>query len=232
MDHSPPPMFSPPPPAEVPGRGLAIASFVIALIGLIVPGLGLIGLILGIIAMVQSSRAGKTHGLAIAGTCISGAALLVSCLSIGILLPALGKARQAARQIKSSSQLRAIHEALVLYANDNKDWYPESSDDWQDRLTRMGLVSKELLTAPDAEPGQVSYFYVPGQKSAFDGQKVILFENPALGHNRGRGGSVAFDDNHVDYLTGPDFFRRVTPLKDSHGQPLISTPTSAPVGAP
>lgn len=43
---------------------------------------------------------------------------------VGILLPALGKSRATARQIKDASQIRGCGQGLVLFAQNNQDNYP------------------------------------------------------------------------------------------------------------
>ena len=53
--------------------------------------------------------------------------IAIIALLIGILLPALGKARAAARQLKDSSQVRGILQAMVLFAQNNRDQYPMPS---------------------------------------------------------------------------------------------------------
>jgi prepilin-type N-terminal cleavage/methylation domain-containing protein len=50
--------------------------------------------------------------------------IAIIALLIGILLPALGKARASARQIKDSTQIRGIHQGFVLWAQNNQDLYP------------------------------------------------------------------------------------------------------------
>src|SRR5690606_29588226 len=50
--------------------------------------------------------------------------IAIIALLIGILLPALGKARQTARQLKDSSQVRGILQGMVIWAGNNKDDYP------------------------------------------------------------------------------------------------------------
>ena len=50
--------------------------------------------------------------------------IAIIALLIGILLPALGKARAAARQIKDGTQVRGIHQGLTLFAQNNQDNYP------------------------------------------------------------------------------------------------------------
>jgi prepilin-type N-terminal cleavage/methylation domain-containing protein len=48
----------------------------------------------------------------------------IIALLIGILLPALGAARRAARQMTNSTQLRGIHQACVTFATGNKQYFP------------------------------------------------------------------------------------------------------------
>ncbi len=50
--------------------------------------------------------------------------IAIIALLIGILIPALGKARQSARTTKCLTQVRAMGQAFAFYANDFKDWYP------------------------------------------------------------------------------------------------------------
>jgi prepilin-type N-terminal cleavage/methylation domain-containing protein len=50
--------------------------------------------------------------------------IAIIALLIGILLPALGKARASARQLKDSTQVRGIHQGMVLWAQNNQDTYP------------------------------------------------------------------------------------------------------------
>lgn len=48
-------------------------------------------------------------------------------LLVGIMLPALGKARSSARQLKDSTQIRGIHQGMVLWGQNNSDMYPMPS---------------------------------------------------------------------------------------------------------
>ena len=49
--------------------------------------------------------------------------IAIIALLIGILLPALGKARASARQLKDATQVRGIQSAMVLWAGNNSDEY-------------------------------------------------------------------------------------------------------------
>lgn len=53
----------------------------------------------------------------------------IIALLIGILLPALGAARRAARQMQNSTQVRGIHSGLVLFSQGNKTFYVGRASD-------------------------------------------------------------------------------------------------------
>ena len=61
--------------------------------------------------------------------------IAIIALLIGILLPALGKARASARQLKDSTQVRGILQGMVIWAQNNSDDYPLPS-----RIDRMGTT--------------------------------------------------------------------------------------------
>lgn len=50
--------------------------------------------------------------------------IAIIALLIGILLPAIGKARETAQDVKCKANLRGIGVAMLLYANDSQDWFP------------------------------------------------------------------------------------------------------------
>lgn len=50
--------------------------------------------------------------------------IAIIALLIGILLPALGKARNSARSLKCLTNVRSVGTSMLLYANENKSWYP------------------------------------------------------------------------------------------------------------
>lgn len=50
--------------------------------------------------------------------------IAIIALLVGILLPALGKARATAKQMKDGTQVRGIQQAMVVWAGNNRDEYP------------------------------------------------------------------------------------------------------------
>jgi prepilin-type N-terminal cleavage/methylation domain-containing protein len=99
--------------------------------------------------------------------------IAIIALLIGILLPALGKARASARQIKDSTQVRGIHQGLALFAQNNQDVYPIGSnvdkgnttvvaagakDDPGSSLSILifsGFFSPELTVSPAEQNGNI-----------------------------------------------------------------------------
>jgi prepilin-type N-terminal cleavage/methylation domain-containing protein len=50
--------------------------------------------------------------------------IAIIALLIGILLPALSAARKTARQMTNGTQIRGIHQALLIFGQGNNTWYP------------------------------------------------------------------------------------------------------------
>ncbi|HEX8875127.1 MAG TPA: prepilin-type N-terminal cleavage/methylation domain-containing protein [Phycisphaerales bacterium] len=74
--------------------------------------------------------------------------IAIIALLIGILLPALGKARAAARQLKDGTQVRGIQQGMVTWAGNNQDNYPLPSIlDTNDTIP--GITSNTTATAKE-----------------------------------------------------------------------------------
>ncbi len=72
--------------------------------------------------------------------------IAIIALLIGILLPALGKARRSARRLKDSSQIRSVVQSLAIYAGNNRDRYPLPSlvDSANNTLNMVATTTPEL----------------------------------------------------------------------------------------
>lgn len=106
----------------------------------------------------------------------------VIALLIGILLPALGAARNSARDLQCQSNLRTIHQTLHAYATDNdqqipigyrggrKQWNTMVYSGTSDRFVLYGrLLVGDYMDGPEA-------FYCPAETAA--GQSFNTAENP------------------------------------------------------
>jgi len=90
--------------------------------------------------------------------------IAVIALLIGLLLPALGKARDAGRQIACSSNIRQFSLAATLYAQDNKERI------WQERYTTpAGIMPRDSFSRGFTAWARLPAA-TPGQGSGFNGQ--------------------------------------------------------------
>ncbi len=96
----------------------------------------------------------------------------IIALLIGILLPALGAARRAARQMKSTTQVRGIVQGLVTYAGGNKERMPGT--------TSKGFIIYDNGNANTSETGASgdgstveARFWLMLDQNAFTGEYAI-----------------------------------------------------------
>lgn len=131
----------------------------------------------------------------------------VPCLGLlaGIMLPALGKARQAARETIALTNVRAIGQSLVVRVQ-NSGTVPMAAlteDNWADVLVAEGFVTPEMLVSPTSDGIGPDYFYVPFGSNTFDDpRRVWVYEDPA--HHRD-GVAVAFIDGHAELVPHEEF---------------------------
>ncbi len=94
--------------------------------------------------------------------------IAIIALLIGILLPSLGRAREAARQSVCLSNQRQIGAALMLYADDFDEWVPREAG-WNPemtwpRATRPYMDPVASLDEPvDDWYRQAEYFHDPSR---------------------------------------------------------------------
>jgi len=126
--------------------------------------------------------------------------IAIIALLIGILLPALGKARQRANQLKDSTQIRSLMQGMVLFAGQNKDNYPLPSRVDRNDSTIIALnTSIEKNTTGNIFSILISQGIVevglclsPVELGLYEEYEGYEFESPqgAVGGTAGGGGGV------------------------------------------
>jgi len=141
--------------------GLAVTSLVLGCLGLLTCGItALVGLVLGIIALVRINKSNGQLGgrnLALAGTIVSAALLLLVPIPAAMLLPALAKAKEKATGIHCMSNVKQLNLGLIMYANDNKDQFPAGTG-WCDSLIPYLGGSTNVFVCSKGAPNQRCHY--------------------------------------------------------------------------
>lgn len=173
-------IFAPPPPGmtaavggspvgDKPTSKLAIWSLVMGILGfascgftaILTAPLGLIFGFKGMSGIKKSEGQLKGHGVALAGTIVSGASfmmLFVMFIFAAMLLPALSKAKSKATTIQCVNNQKQIALAVVMYAGDNGDAFP-SSTNWCDLILNDVGTQRIFLCPGDTAQLQSGYAY-------------------------------------------------------------------------
>ncbi len=139
--------------------------------------------------------------------------IAIIALLIGILLPALGKARQSARQLKDSTQVRGLHQGMVTWAQNNGDDYPLPS-----RVDRASYVVNQ--TTANAHLKDITRHI--WSMLIFNGTvSTEIFMNPA----EASGVVRLYDAYEFDQPTGA-----VTPVQATWDPKFRGTPMDAAIG--
>lgn len=142
----------------------------------------------------------KTSATVITLIVIGGilALCMLAAIPMGIMLPALGKARASAREIKDSTQVRGVHQGMILFAQNNSDLYALPSTLDKDHITvaegelkdtpahimsiymYRGYFSPELLVSPaEANPAfmaNMNYQYSQPSAAASADKSLALWD--------------------------------------------------------
>lgn len=161
---SPPPL--PPDASASRTSRFAIASLVLGLLSLVLMFLTSIpAIICGVVALIHisNSRGRLTgKGLAISGIVVG---VLFTLLLPAILLPALARAREAARRASCQNNLMQMGLVCKMYANESKGmYYPELSSEPGNLMFSARDVYPEFLSDPStlicpSDSDDQSYFY-------------------------------------------------------------------------
>ncbi|MDH7501999.1 MAG: DUF4190 domain-containing protein [Verrucomicrobiota bacterium] len=157
--------------------GLAIASLVLGILGIVTCGLTAVaGLILGIVALNKSSKTGdrSARGFALAGTIVSAVFLVLLPLLAGMLLPGLAAAKQKASSISCISNVKQLCLGLMIYADENNGTLP-SADKWCDAI--ISYVGNEtVFKCPEGAGTERAHY---GFNRKLSGVSLKQIESPA-----------------------------------------------------
>jgi len=223
----PPP--SPPSPARARTSGMAIASFVLGIIGFL--GVtALLSVVLGIVALVQigGSRGQlKGQGFAIAGMCLAGFMVLAILPAI-VLYPVFSRARATARKAICLTNVKQVSLGLLMYTSDWNDICPNSAN-WCETVDEY-IKNRDALVCPDARNHDCGYAYNAALSdlhlSAVDdpADTVALFESDRGWNAAGGSELLPMEPRHLGgdnfgYLDGHATWVSRNPAADMPGGP-------------
>jgi hypothetical protein len=217
---APPPLLAGAAGAPAKNSSLAVASRVLGILGPFTCGLSaLVGLILGIIAMIrvkQSRGALGGHGIALAGTIVSGFFLLMIPVYAAMLLPALARAKEKAQAISCVNNMKQLAIAVRMYSADHKNQFPPAAT-WCDAL-RSYAGSDKPFQCPAGKSNTRCHYAFNAKLDGLDVGKInpntVLFFETEGGWNVSGGPElmlkqprhsrvfvIDFADGHVEQLT-------------------------------
>jgi len=151
--------------------------------------------------------------------------IAIIALLIGILLPALGKARQRANSLKDATQLRSLMQGLVVFAGNNRDFYPlPSRVDKNDKTIELGdgvntqnknttgNIFSIMIAQGIVETG---ICFSPIELGNYEQYESYQFENPV-------GGVSATSGTLSEALWDPNF--KATPADEGYNDGMPGTP--------
>lgn len=213
-----PPTSPTAPPKPAPKlSGTAIASLICGITGSVLFFTAIVGVILGIVSLKQIKRSNgekSGKGIAIAGIVVSSASLVlilfIAILFAGLMLPALGAAREAARDLKTISLAKEEGVQVHLYEQDYgtlppaDDWlltlYSVDPRDFDEQMANLAMNSAlSEVRLDDIENPSATVLFVevaPGDKTISGGPELL---NQAPHHNDGY--LIVFADGSARYVS-------------------------------
>jgi len=206
--------------------GWAIAALVLGILSPFTCMLTMLpAVIAGIVALVKIGNSDgrlKGLGMAIAGMVLPVALLPMMAVGMGIMMPALARARQLAFRMTCGQNLVGLGKTMAIYANDNNGRFPTPSK-WCDLLVEQNQAAPAMFRCRGAAEGPSNYAmnkFAEGLGPDAPANMVLLFEtypgwNQAGGaeiltvdNHNGDGCNVLFVDGHAGFIK-PEFLRQL-----------------------
>ncbi|MFM9994310.1 MAG: hypothetical protein ACKVU4_00765 [Phycisphaerales bacterium] len=115
-----------------------------------------------------------------------------------------------------SREMRGVVQAMVTWSQNEGATGAKPAPNWPQALLQAGYIPAEFLQHPDPKFRHVMPFIFlepseePRWSNSFNSTVPLVMQNPAT--TDGRGGLIAYNDNHVDFIAEPRFSELVTAL--------------------
>lgn len=137
-------------------------------------------------------------------------ALGVIALGAGVAMPAMETARESARHVKASTQLRQLHQAVILYHQANDKLPPDFETLMREDYFTESILVSPLGSAGDDLPDLWINLNDP-RLAEFDATRIIGYDRGAYVHTDTL--AVLFADGHVEQIPVWDFETMITDEK-------------------
>ena len=238
-------------------NGLALAALIVGIAGVllspvVVGGvIGLVGLVLGVVALRNPGRRGLAIGGIVTGA-IAVPVALVALMMIAILVPALGRAREKAREVVVASDLHQIGFAVSMYCADWDGAMPQHLAYVTSNLRDVPRVLKDprggtppwtptpgadLATQMAEIDAHGDYIYAGAglgrmQRIRNASQVIVLYDKGIFGKTR----VIGFADGHVENFPSgspqlQQAVERNNAAREAMGAPALPLDLMGPPGA-
>lgn len=140
-------------------------------------------------------------------------AIAQQAIALSIMLPSLNRARETANRVKCASNMRQIGQAMLLYANENRQRYPKTLGELvatQDIGTEVFICPSSSNSVPDHirhapldeqaawVTNNAPYVYLAPPRSNVNPELVMVHEK--LDNHDHDGINMLFGDGHVEFM--------------------------------